>query len=619
MGVFVMIDSSVPSERLLRFLRGVSHDPYFYLESPGSEEFAQEMISRLKDTMTVLTPELPEQDGFLRAYRDSIGQMGEQVVSQWWWASDIASKNRFTSPIPPLFERLFGISKALETIPKDSVLIVRNVPWVMFSTLSTIARERGFAVHILARWWVPLWEKGKAWIVSLPYVAWHILQTCYRLAVAQIVLRARWAKEIQVRTAPLYALKTFSYDQSLSDSGAYHDPFWGTLPQDPPRRTRLVVFSAVLGQYAPLLRKMKRCLDISIYPFEILLTPLDIVKAVVAALSSIRSTKGPVLFFTYDVRELIEHELSRRDRSIAISSLLHFFAIRRLVRITRVGYFLYTYENNPWERMCVLAIKQNSPQTIILGYQHTVIAPSAVNMFVSHFPQEQSLLPTNVLTTGPTTTEFLARFGDYSPGVLRTSCALRFETFTTSHPFSTGTDLVLLVALEGVMQAREMAEYVLQQLRGTSYRILLRAHPALPLSSLHIPENMLSSAQVRISSGRSLRDDLLQSDRLIYWGSAVSLEAIVHGIPIIHYSTGALLEYDPLFALRDFRWVVGKQDSLVDCLDTINALSAADVSQQCKQAQAYIQQYITAPSSSTTALFFPPPSASVERIQLLSS
>ena len=62
--------------------------------------------------------------------------------------------------------------------------------------------------------------------------------------------------------------------------------------------------------------------------------------------------------------------------------------------------FLFTYENNPWERMCMMAVKSQAPQTKVTGYQHTVVPHASANMFISSHERGRLPMPDRILTVG---------------------------------------------------------------------------------------------------------------------------------------------------------------------------------------------------------------------------
>ena len=65
-------------------------------------------------------------------------------------------------------------------------------------------------------------------------------------------------------------------------------------------------------------------------------------------------------------------------------------------------------------------------------------------------------------------------------------------------------------------------------------------------------------------------EDVIKCDAVLYWGSSVALEGIRLGKPAIHFNQDDILSYDPLFDLKNFKWVVNPHDNILDVVDQIN-------------------------------------------------
>ena len=119
---------------------------------------------------------------------------------------------------------------------------------------------------------------------------------------------------------------------------------------------------------------------------------------------------------------------------VQIFQLLHYDAMCNMIKAQRIRTFLFTYRNNPWERMCMLACRQHSPSTKILGYQHSVVPEAALNMFVHPLEKNIVPLPDRILTTGEISKSIIEHYGDYSLVPVVSACALRYEYLSQIKP-----------------------------------------------------------------------------------------------------------------------------------------------------------------------------------------
>jgi hypothetical protein len=81
------------------------------------------------------------------------------------------------------------------------------------------------------------------------------------------------------------------------------------------------------------------------------------------------------------------------------------------------------------------------------------------------------------------------------------------------------------------------------------------------------------------------------ADIVIYWGSTVGVEALNIGKPVIHYSTGSILNYDPLFESSALKWVVSESVSLAAVLKKISNLSDEGFNSGWEKAKIYLNSY----------------------------
>jgi hypothetical protein len=109
-------------------------------------------------------------------------------------------------------------------------------------------------------------------------------------------------------------------------------------------------------------------------------------------------------------------------------------------------------------------------------------------------------------------------------------------------------------------------------------------------------------ANVEISKG-ILQEDLGWSDMIIYWQTAVVLEAISMGKPAINFKSYEILSFDPLFKLDALKWTVNPREDLLKVIAAVEHMDDQAYQQQLKEATGYIQRYFHAVTPETLQLF----------------
>lgn len=533
---------------------------------------------------------------FLKEYVDLIGRIGRKYNSKLWWATDISSKNRFRSKISFLLQEFLI---AVEIIGRNDYdyLIIVNSSWVIADSLNIFLRKSGlkFEYFQFTGW---RWGIGEIVAVRFRKIAsllFHALRICWQSSYAKRRLRPLISGKLG-KQQPYYVVKTFVYKHSFLADGAYRDVFFGDLPEFLSRSRPLLIYAyiPVPGDFRSCVEKILNCPNQTILPIEAFLSYRDILRSLVELLFARVRIKDEFLFFGYDVSAIIDNELLRTANGISLYQFLHYSSTRRLFQSLPVDIFLLTYENNPWEKMCILAGRKYSPRTTILGYQYTSVPQASANLFISRDESDIMPMPDRILTVGKTPKEIMERYGAYPAGKLRPSCALRFDYIFKSEPCKRMRSGNILVAFEGIFEVHRLANYVIRQLKDkVNYYVRVRPHPVLPLRSfthkLDCRIEGLKNFQVSVNT--PLKEDIEWADVVIYWGSTVALEALSLGKPVIHYQTGSLLSYDSLFECGHLRWPVRDSDSVLNLIDKINSMSDNQFEAEKSKAKVYLEDY----------------------------
>ncbi|MBN1636154.1 MAG: hypothetical protein JW920_06545 [Deltaproteobacteria bacterium] len=529
---------------------------------------------------------------FLQEYIDLIGTIGKEQNSRTWWASDIASKNRFMSNLPFLLHQFLTVIETIENEDYDHLIII-NPSWVILDSLKKVFKKSN-AQFVCFGSCFPKWKEiCFGWCRRILSILSNTLRVSVRKSYFQNKLK-HITKEALSHDKPSYVVKTFIYDHSISEDGIYRDSFFGSLPEFLRGEKQVLIYANILGNNKLCIEKIRKCVSCVILPVEMFLSYTDISRALILSLFCKIRIRKEVLFLGHDVSGIIKNELLRTYNGIPFYQLLHYWSTKNLIHAVSVETFLLTYENNPWEKMCMMAVREYSPKTRIIGYQHTVVPQASANMFISRKEQDIIPMPDKILTVGKAPEEIMERYGSYENGKIEPSCGLRFEyLFETSKSKRKKSGNILIV-LEGIFEVYKMVNYVLRELQGnTKYKVVIRTHPVLPLNRMaHKLDHRIDDIpNFNISSNSSLKKDIEWADIVIYWGTTVALEALSIGKPVIHYEMDSVLSYDPLFECGHLKWVVSEKDPLIPTIDEIYSLSDVQFEAEQDAAKAYLNRY----------------------------
>lgn len=533
-----------------------------------------------------------QQQKMVGDYVALIGKVSRCLHSRLWWATDFSSKNRFNNTLPGLIQKFICVVQ--DTAKNNPPVVSGPIPWQIRKSLIKHFRKTGTLVGVASCWFVASRDIVLEFFKRRASLVYHLVRLTFRKIYALFLLSAKFQKAFS-DSRPVYMIKTFVYDHSFSADGTYRDVFFGELPEFLQNKgERVIFFANILGDYKSCLQKIANCPNAVIFPIDFFSGFSDILDTALACWFYRPAIKGPVYFFDYEISDLIHADLLGCSSRIQPYQYLHYGQTKNLLKKIAVKTFLLTFENNPWEKMCILALRQYAPLAKVLGYQHTVIPQASVNMFTSLEEEDIVPKPDCVLTVGPEPKRIIERYsgGDFLP--VKSACALRYENLWKSDFLPRIKTGRILLALEGIFEVYQMVNYALRELDGKQeFKIVIRAHPVLPVSAFagKLTKKLSDLPFVEISQGHSLIDDIKRTDLVMYWGSTVALEALWMGKPVVHFDQQALFSYDPLFACEHFKWTVTSNQKLDRVFQDIYGLCDESFCFQRRKALDYLKDY----------------------------
>jgi len=526
----------------------------------------QKPFTSVKSLKSPLTEE--QREAFLKDYLDLIGSMGEDNgLSRLWWATDISSKNRFESKLMLLLQG-FLQTKEGRQLQYQSSRLKKSLQMLQIY-LSRLRRVASLFFHA-----------GRVYARSI-YSRIHLSKKIRRQL---------------TREKSYYVIRSFTCDRSFGSDGIYRDTFFGQALEFIKKKKDVLILTDILGDFLYCIKNIKKCSSHLIVPFEYFVSIVDIFRAIFRILTYKIRIDDDLSFGEYPVANIIRRELRRTLNGISIYQLLNYESVQALLRTISVDTFLLTYENNPWEKMCMLALRGFSPQTKIIGFQHNVVPQASTNLFISSKEKDIIPKPDRVLTTGEIPKKIMQRYGALNGEMIIPACALRHEYLFTFNTQKRVKSKIILLALEGIFDVYKMVNYCLQQLgNNNTYKIFIRSHPFFPVKRIQhkLIAPLENFQNVTVSEGKSqpLKVDIQKAEIVMYWGSTVGMEALWMGKPVIHYDNGSPISYDPLFDCPYLKWCVNEHSSLVSVLKDMDMLSDQEFEDQEQKAKNYLHQY----------------------------
>ena len=561
------------------------------LEQCGIEEFAQEKISR------------ESREKFLKEYVDLVGSISRECNSKVWWATDISSKNRGTSHLPDLLQEFISIIESISRATGKDLLIVEPSRVLVNSLKAYLSKQ-----NMPHRHFPDSWSIRKEIIFMRVVELRRVLYALLKASICKIYFKVKLRKRIRELSGEkaYYVIKTFLFDHSFSGDGRYKDTFFGSLPDFLKQQENVLILAHILGDDRSLIEKTARCKSHLILPIEVFLSFKDAFGAALEVAFARIEIKQACYFFGLDVTAIVNEELQRTGNGVCLYQLLHYWMTRRLLETVKVQTFLLTYENNPWEKMCMMAIRELSPRTEIIGYQHTIVPQASANAFISRNEADVIPLPDRILTVGRIPKEMMERYGSYERGKIEPACGLRFEYLFSLPESERRNRGHILLAADGIYEAYKLVNYVIGKLNGKmNYQVLIRTHPALPFELFEdkLTHPLKDLQNFTLSQGALLKDDLEWADLIIYWGSTVSLEAISMGKPVIRYDMDSVFNNDPLSECVHLKWTAGDDTPLVDTVEEIYALDNSRFAEAQIKARQYVADYFFPVNKKNLELF----------------
>ncbi len=500
-----------------------------------------------------------EKESYVEEYLALMDDLARKHHSRCWFATFTAARNREASEF---FKDLYGYISGPGRFERS----YRNgFPYARFFAISAMRTLR-------------IWTR--ALIVKILFSA--------------VVRKASKKKGLSV-------IRSWLFLRSVGPDRAYRDQFFGILPEYLEARGENVVIvgSVYSDRYFRIIKRLISAKGSVVIPQEYFVSFLDPVRIIIDILKRRTRINEKVAFRGRDITEILKFHLDRDFTDMAFENIMSFYMTKNLMKRLDVKTYILTYENNPWEKMTLDAIKTCSPSTKTIGYQHTIVSLGKLGMRLGEYEKLHMPMPDRIVTNGKATKDIVIKYGNYPADRIATGCALRFKTgiLKDKDALRRKGGKTILLAPTALCQSVGILNVAYEAFKDMpEYRIVIRPHPGFPFKKikrhLAVPSESFPSHFI-VSSKLTLEDDLADSDLLIYDESSLCLNALLMGIPMIHINTDGLVSIDPLFDCRYLKREAADARGVLAAIDYFSGLEGDELKKQKVMAREYALSYLS--------------------------
>lgn len=486
-------------------------------------------------------------------FLDFIGNLGQMQTDQLgWWSSSSSWKIYGRSDLFLLicYERVVGDLLREFKDHQEHLVVVIEDPWLFRQLVTTYGSFPE----------IQFCGKPSVWPTCLSALLRGVgSRLIWSLRLLYNYLRQRWYWKQDKHDHPATSsIAVYSYPQArcLSGTGRWTDPCLGDIDG-------LVEEAghSVLRFSPPEVGGFERAIAQRAHYF----TPLILWITPRSLLRSLSASWHPVWPASVQVEGMPVRWLLLRDwwldrwRSSYLLYRVFFDCLSKLLETRPIKLLLYPYENQPWERMLVLAAHAHGVPT--LAYQHGGgLARFMLPYFHGSTEAQWAPLPDLIVTSGTYPYGLLATGGTPRKRLVIGGNLRHQYLSNRRHSIPTMTSSGHVRVLVALPIEHDLTQHLLSALRrafpdgGLSEGIgfAIKPHPMAPIreQDLQWPATIV---------GGTFEEATISSSMVLYSGSGTGMEAYVMGRVVLRYRSELLLNTDRAECLTG--------EMVVDCGD----------------------------------------------------
>ncbi|MFH1776601.1 MAG: hypothetical protein ABH952_03465 [Candidatus Omnitrophota bacterium] len=537
-------------------------------------------------------------------YSDFIGSLNARNSSLSWWALNFTSKSPVSTALANKVFCSLVIARIIETVKAEYIVFLTGDRGLFKQTEIIFRGQAVLLNRVRTRNNIAQWLISSVSVIMFLVIAKSLLAKFFCFCCFKPNLKS---------DKKYLVLLSLLDRQCFLPSGVYRDTYFGEFVEYLKRQGTDVL--SVMEVARPYFKNMRMAGALAgehyVLPKEYFISFVDIFKAAAVFLTRffVRPGFSPGAELrgrnmSYLMRSALADEF-RQPRFFY--NLLMFYAIKGLVKKVKPEKFYYPFENRPFEKMAILALREFSPATHIVGFQHTALTVKKnLGFFISKEERDYISLPDTILTMGPVTKKIMEETFNFSSDLLQVGCALRKSGKVENLKARSGNTRNLLVVLSAdLYEYSGVLRFLNEGLKGNSdYAVSIRPHPAVPLLEKAIAnEGEIFFSFTKQDTDISLAQSLGAADAVLYTSAAVAIEALSRGIPVVFLDILDFLNSDPVFDFHDFKWEVNFPQDLIPALKLINEMTEAEFKSRQAKGVEYARQYMYEVTDSRLADF----------------
>lgn len=551
-------------------------------------------LLRLKGLKEINVEEIGDEERRLceKEYINGIAELSYNHQSIEWWANPVSEKNEHLSPH---YKNLCLYYSLIKTLKKNAnaniyILIVCNNE--IFEQLKIYCNHNNIKVVSLEK---PILLRLNR-ILKILYTSLRVMLPLIKALTRKIfvhyTLKFTITKE-STEERNYYVLRSWLNKRFFAKDVIYNNAYFGRLSEYIVKQGyNVLLLAGIVNDYIEIVRKIKKSKKVLIIPEEYFLKYSDFFRSIRYLFKKIRLTKR-VSFSGLDVTELYEKEILKGCFNPGyISNILRYFIAKNFAQAVKFSTYVQTFENYTWEKMTILGIRETQSKGKILGFQHAFISRNSFKYFPGEMERDIIPLPDRIITRGKITKDIMEKYGYYKPDILKIGCALRQEYLSSVEPLKRRCFNKVVVPLTMVQNESALIMKFLYDsgLPQTDIKVIIRCHPEAPFKTFkkhinfRIPDNFV------VSNEKSVHEELLTTDIVLYTWTTVAVEAAKMGLPVIYLDILRPMYVDPLFECSSLKRTVRRADELLLTIQAIYNMSDADFYNEQALAQEYLMK-----------------------------
>lgn len=238
---------------------------------------------------------------------------------------------------------------------------------------------------------------------------------------------------------------------------------------------------------------------------------------------------------------------------VLFQSTLNYYCFLRFFKQPSLSFksLIYPFENQPWDKVMIKAMRDCGKFFKAVGYQHSTISPLLLNYFLGEGEDKIISLPDTIVANGNHWASVLKKARYSCPiengGSLRFSAGVKRVDHTsgTANSKSRNEDNVLVLLSASLGYSLDVL-YFLINLGYMDKMFLIKPHPDIPEKTIrkkiaHFPENF-------IFIEGSMEECMSMAGWAVHIGTTAAVECMMKGLTVFKYLPERI-DLDPLLGL----------------------------------------------------------------------